>query len=113
LAALLLLSLPLFSEDVYEITETELTELERILSEQETTISEQAETLTQLQTTIGKQRDTLTTLSTTIETQQRTIGELQISYDVSETEARRAKIRVGIVSFSIGGALGIIGGLLF
>jgi chromosome segregation ATPase len=116
--AVLLLSLPLYSqdagsEDTYEITEAELTELETILSEQATTIETQRETLTELQQTIRNQRDTLTTLSTTIETQQTTISALEQSFSEYEREARRVMIRNTAIGFTIGvGAGAGIAGLL-
>ena len=107
-----MLSVPLYSEDVYEITESELTELELILTEQRTTIDEQAETLTTLYETIDRQANSLTTLQATIETQGRTMSELQTSFDAYEIEARRRTFKVGIVSFAVGGIVGIIGGLI-
>jgi len=119
LSALALLCLPLsvsFSEDAYEITESELTELERILTEQEATIAEQATSLTELQQTIARQatsletlsatiatqRDTLTMLSGTIDRHATTIDALRTSYAASVNAGRRAVFRVGAVSFAVG-----------
>jgi septal ring factor EnvC (AmiA/AmiB activator) len=115
-AVVLLLSSPLYSEDVYEITESELTELEQILTEQEATIAEQATSLTELQQTIARQatsletlsatiatqRDTLTMLSGTIDGQATTIDALRTSYAASVNAGRRAVFRVGAISFVVG-----------
>lgn len=116
LAVALLLSWPLYSEDVYEITGSELTELESILTAQETTIAEQATSLTGLQRTIARQatsletlsetiatqRDTLTRLSNTIDGQAMTIDALRTSYDASVSAGRKAIFRVGAISFVVG-----------
>ena len=108
LAVLSLLSLPLSSEETYEITEAELTELETILSEQSATIEQQRNTLQALQTTISEQRSTLTALSETTETQETTISELKRSLTAYETEARKATFRVGAIGVGAGAVAGLL-----
>lgn len=103
-----MLSVPLFSQDVYEITEAELTELETILSEQENIIDQQRETLTGLRMTIDRQGQTLITLSNTIEQQETRISELGTSFNEFETEARRTMIRNTAIGFGVGTVSGYL-----
>ena len=100
--------MPLSSEETYEITEAELTELETILSEQSATIEQQRDTLQALQTTISEQRGTLTALSETTETQETTISELKKSLTAYESEARRATFRVGVIGVGAGAVSGFL-----
>ena len=113
----LLVSLPIsvFAEAVYEITESELTELETTLTEQATTIETQAATLTRLQSTISEQATTLTRLSTTIDRQANTIETLSTSFDEYESAARASEIRTALIAGAIGigvGAAGAIAAIL-
>ena len=116
LALLLSLSLPLYSDEaVYEITESELTELETTLTRQAETIETQRETLTRLQSTISEQQTTLTRLSTIIETQHETIAQLSTSFDEYASAARASEIRTALIAGGIGvgiGAAGVIAALL-
>ena len=113
LALLLSLSLPLYSDEaVYEITESELTELETTLTRQAETIETQRETLTRLQSTISEQQTTLTRLSQTIERQATTINELETSFNEYESAARARTIRAYGIGGGIGVAVGIIATLL-
>jgi len=115
LLTLVFLSLPLSgflsAEAVYEITESELTELETTLTRQADTIETQRATLTELQRTINEQRGALVQLSTTIETQETTINALRTSFGAYETEARRATFRSVVVAAAagilIGGVVGV------
>lgn len=99
---------PLPAEDVYEITETELTELERILSDQRGTIEEQRKTLNELSLTIDRQQNTLTTLSETTETQRTTISRLEQSFREYEIEARVKQWTIGGVSVGVGFGIGYL-----
>ncbi|MCH8517482.1 MAG: hypothetical protein LAT68_14245 [Cyclobacteriaceae bacterium] len=105
MALLLSLSVPLYSEAVYEITESELTELETTLTEQRTTIA-------RLQTTLDEQHATLSRLSTTIERQQSllsqqwtAIDELRTSFEEYESAARWSAIRAGVIGAGVGAGL--------
>lgn len=113
--ALLLLSLPLsatYSERVYEITETELTQLETELTQQSEIIDRQHETLQQLSMTMSGQQTTLTTLSQTIEKQRNTIDELRTSYETYVSETRWREIKIGGISLGIGVSVGALTALL-
>ncbi len=93
----LLLSPPLSSEAVYEITETELTALESILSRQEQTIAQLKEELT-LSDSISQQ------LQNTLQTQETTIEMLR----TSSQEYERAVLRSSLVWGSVGFIAGMI-----
>jgi hypothetical protein len=75
-----------WADEVYQITESELIELETILTRQAETIE--------------RQRQTLTQLSETIKTQATTINELRISFDEYESGAtqtiRRWQFATGV-----------------
>ena len=106
LALLLSLSPPLYSDEaVYEITESELTELE-------TTLTRQAETIEMLQTTLDAQQTTIETLESVLRRQSETINELQTSFDEYESAARARTIRAYGIGGGIGVAVGIIATLL-
>lgn len=93
----LLLSPPLSSEAVYEITETELTALESILSRQEQTIAQLKEELT-LSDSISQQ------LQNTLQTQETTIEMLR----TSSQEYERAVLRSSLAWGSVGLIAGMI-----
>lgn len=126
--ALALLCLPLWAtspEPVYEITETELAELEQILTEQQEKIERQEHTLTELlkttetqrqllgtlSTTLTQQRDTLTTLSGTIAAQQTTIDALRISSQEYASATRMRLWRTSAISIGVGTLVGLIIGI--
>ena len=118
LLSLLLLALsPIsgYAEAVYEITESELHELETTLSEQASTIEAQRQTLTRLRSTIDEQAETLTRLSTTIDRQASTIAQLSTSFDEYASAARASEIRTALIAGGIGvgiGAAGVVAALL-
>ncbi len=92
-----------YSQNYYQITEAELTELE-------TTLTRQADTIESLQTQLTRQSETLDRLSGTIDEQQSllsaqwtTIDELRESFSEYEREASRATIRAGGIGFAVGG----------
>lgn len=92
------LSLPLFSEDGFRITEEELAEIEQILTEQSETIESQRTTLTTLQ-------GTLTTLSETTKNQQSTIEGLRKSSTESDVAGTIRDVIIGIL---LGGIAGLV-----
>ena len=92
-----------FSETYYSISESELIELETILTQQETTIERQRQTLNELLMRIDNQHETLTTLSQTIERQATSIDALGTSFSEYETAARWATIRAGGIGALVGG----------
>ena len=107
ISALLLLPLaPIYSDgEVYEITESELTQLETTLTQQSKTIDELRSTLTTQATTISALSDSLTTQQTTIET-------LRTSLAAYESEARARTIRAALYGGIGGLAVGAIGALI-
>jgi len=98
-----LLSLPrlCLADEVYEITEAELTELETILSRQSETIEMQKNELNELSIELDG-------LSNTISQQQTTISELETYLQQSESEAMAQQIRTGAISFGAGVIVSIV-----
>jgi len=108
LSLLALSPISVFAEAVYEITESELTELETKLTEQATTIET-------LQTTLSRQRTTIERLSGTLERQASTIAQLSTSFDEYADAARASEIRTALIAGAIGigvGAAGAIAAIL-
>jgi uncharacterized coiled-coil protein SlyX len=82
---------PPLPEGWYPISETELTELETILTRQEQTIERQATTLTELSTTIDEQRMTISRLD-----------RFWTEYE-TEVTAQIRRLKVEIWAYRIGG----------
>lgn len=93
LPVLLLLCLPSYAEDTYEITETELNTLELNLTEQQNQI-----TMLQRQLTVSKNQ--LSQLQEQLKISDTLITNAQKYLTVSEKEERKEKIRFG---FTVGG----------
>lgn len=110
---LLVLSLsaswPLYSVDVgeklYQITESELTELETILTTQARTISE-------LQSVLMQQEMTIDELQSLHETQATRLRQLSISFDEYVNAERRNRLRLGISVGAVTLGVGFVGGLI-
>lgn len=100
-AALLLSPLSSWGEEVFEITETELSQLE-------TTLQEQSETLSEQRTTLEAQATTIERLESTIEMQQETTQTLRASLDEYESEVKSQRIR----AYATGGAIGVAAGAI-
>ena len=106
LGLLLLVSPLLYSgETVYEITESELSELE-------TTLTRQSETISELRSTLRTQGATISALSDSLTTQQTTIETLRTSLIEYEREARNRTIRAALYGGIGGFVVGAIGALI-
>ena len=109
LVVFLLSSLPLYSVDVgeklYQITESELTELETILTRQALTIN-------QLSMRLGEQQTEITNLSETLNRQQTTIERQRTSFDEYVNAEGRSRIRLGVGAGAAGLGVGVVIGVV-
>ena len=105
LGLLLLVSPLLYSGEVYEITESELSELE-------TTLTRQSETIDELQITLKTQATTISALNDSLSRQSETIETLRTSLIEYEREARKRTIRAALYGGIGGLAVGAIGALI-
>ena len=115
LLALALLLLPLSGlysdaiwpaeEPAYTITESELTELETILTRQKATIES-------LQQWLTISRSTIDELQTRLNRQHETLTALSVSFSEYERAVRLATIRNVTISVTVGAAVGLITGIL-
>lgn len=111
LVGLLLLSQACYSADVqrggklYQITESELTELEQILTQQ-------AQTIVELSTTLDRQAQTITNLENTLTQQQQTIETLSTSFDEYESAVQSQRITRAARNVGLGLTMGIIIGII-
>lgn len=120
LVLLFCLSSPIFSDDVYEITETELTELENTLTTQQAEIEalktlteNQASWLTESRRLTTKQASWLTELQmltdrqlTVLIEQESSILALKESFSEYENEVLKNRIKTAILFFLAGGVAG-------
>jgi hypothetical protein len=122
LVLLLCLSLPMYSEDVYEITEAELTELENTLKTQEkeietlkTLTGNQASWLTELRQLTTNQASWLTELQiltdrqlTVLIEQENSILALKESFSEYENAVLKNRIKTAVLFFIAGSVAGFI-----
>lgn len=106
LVLLFCLSSPIFSDDVYEITETELTELENTLTTQQAEI-ETLKTLTENQAIWLTELQMLTDRQLTVLIEQESsILALKESFSEYESEVLKNRIKTAILFFLAGGVAG-------
>ena len=92
-------------EPVFTITESELNELETILTRQKATIE-------QLQMTLTSSRNTIGSLQHRLNQQHETLTALSVSFSEYERAVRLATIRNVTISVTVGAAVGLITGIL-